>query len=93
MGSGVKLINSAQETALEVAETLRRRGQLLDDGSAVSRTFATTGDAGEFGRLGARVFGEALGEVEEVGVEQLKALPSAEALELARVVEEELACA
>jgi len=93
MGSGVKLISSAEETALEVAETLRRRGQLQPEGGAARRLFATTGDAAEFGRLGARVFGEALGEVEEVGVGHLGSLPSAEALELARVVEEELACA
>lgn len=93
MGKGVQLINSAQETAREVAETLARRGQLEPDSGPGRLEFATTGDAIEFARLGERVFGRELGAVEEVTVEHLLNLPSTEALELARVVEEENTCA
>lgn len=93
MGNGVHLISSAEETAREVAETLARREQLESGSTVPVRTFATTGDPAEFGQLGSRVFGESLGAVERVTLERLASFPSPTALEIARVVEREIACA
>ena len=84
VGSRVELISSAHETALEIAETLARKGTLAPAGSAVRHRFATTGDADEFARLGTRVFGAPLGEVEVV---PLEALTRGVAGELAALVE------
>jgi glutamate racemase len=77
MGPQVSIISSAQETALEIAETLGRREQLAPDGARVQRRFATTGDLGEFARLGARVFGAPLGPVEQVTFDELSAAAAA----------------
>ncbi len=70
MGSKVRLISSAEETAREVAETLTRRGQSAAGDGAV-RTFATTGDPAEFEKLGSRVLGSATGQVEVVTITEL----------------------
>lgn len=92
VGAQVRLISSAAETAAEVAETLARRGQLVEadaEGSAApapERAFATTGDPAEFARLGARVFGAPVTDVESVPLESLGALPSPEARRLAAEV-------
>ena len=75
VGAQVTLISSAQETAREVAETLERRGWLSDATATGRHAFATTGDVAEFARLGSRVFGEPLGEVEQVALDELAALP------------------
>jgi len=77
-GPRVRLISSAAETAREVAETLSRRGHLAPAGSVPRLTFSTTGDTGEFERLGSRVFGSPIGPVSHVALDELKALPSAE---------------
>ena len=61
--------------AREVAETLERRGWLSDATATGRHAFATTGDVAEFARLGSRVFGESLGEVEQVALDELAALP------------------
>ena len=72
VGSRVRLISSAHETALEVAETLARKDQLAPArGSEPHHRFATTGDAEEFARLGARVFGGELGDVASVSLAEL----------------------
>ncbi|MBS3956750.1 MAG: glutamate racemase [Clostridiales bacterium] len=72
LGSNVRLISSAEETAREVAETLRLRGQLAARTDLpLVHTFATTGDADEFSRLGSRVLREPLGSVGHVAVEHL----------------------
>jgi len=91
MGSGVEIISSAAETAREVADTLGRRGQLVDGNHQVHHRFATTGDPTEFARLGSRVLGADIGEVESVELTELATLPSARALEL--IGTEEAACA
>jgi len=93
MGSRVRLISSAEETAREVAETLARRDHLAPAGQPARATFATTGDPEEFARLGARVFGAPLGAVTEVASSELASLPSANRLALADVDTEEAACA
>jgi glutamate racemase len=82
VGPRVRLISSAHETALEVAETLARRGQLAPSGHEPLYHFATTGDAPEFARLGSKVFGAPIGDVEAVTLAQLAALPDAELLAL-----------
>lgn len=93
MGPRVRLISSAEETAREVAETLARRDHLAPDERVASCTFATTGDAPEFARLGERVFGSSLGVVESVALRELQSLPSAKRLALVDIVAEEAACA
>jgi glutamate racemase len=80
VGSRVALISSAHETAIEVADTLERRGHLADPAAPAVYEFATTGDVGEFERLGSRVFGRPMGDVEYVSLGELAALPSAELL-------------
>lgn len=71
MGGRVRLISSAEETAREVAETLERRDQLAAPGASRTLTFATTGDAVEFSRLGSRVFGQELSDVMTVSIAEL----------------------
>ena len=78
VGPRVTLISSAHETAFEVAETLARRGHLAEPGSSPVYEFATTGDPGEFERLGSRVLGRPTGHVQCVSLEELKALPGEE---------------
>jgi len=94
VGPRVQLISSAAETAREVAETLARKDALAPAGAAPAHVFATTGDASEFERLGSRIFGETLGEVEHVALGSIEALPSRERLSLADVAtREEATCA
>ena len=76
VGGRVRLISSAEETALEVAETLARRDHLAPSDARPSHTFVTTGDAGEFARLGSRVFGVPLGRVESIDLAVLEAVPA-----------------
>ena len=80
VGEGVGVVSSSEETAREVAATLEARGQLAgdgdggdgDDGGGPSMSFFTTGDdVGEFARIGARIFGEDLGEVIHVELSEL----------------------
>ena len=76
VGHRVRLISSAEETALEVAETLARRDHLAPDDAPARYAFATTGDATEFARLGSRIFGAPLGVVETVGIAALSSVPA-----------------
>ena len=76
MGSRVRLISSAEETAREVAETLGMRGDLAATGSPRTELYATTGDLAEFSALGARVLRRPLPEVIGVGTGELAALES-----------------
>jgi glutamate racemase len=79
MGPRIELISSAAETAHEVAETLARRDHLGMPEATPERVFATTGDPVEFARLGSRVFGDHLGQVERVELADLAELPAAHA--------------
>jgi glutamate racemase len=92
MGPRVRLISSAEETASEVAETLARRDHLAGVGHRATYAFATTGELDEFGRLGSRVFGNALSDIEGVSLDDLATLPSARALEQADADAEEAPC-
>lgn len=82
VGRGVQLISSAEETAREVADNLGRRGQLAAGETPASHRFATTGPTEEFGRLGSRILRTPMAAVEQVGLEALAGLPSADALEM-----------
>jgi len=82
VGARVQLISSAHETAIEIAETLARRGQLAPTGATPHHRFATTGDAIEFRRLGSRVFGSPIPRAETVPVATLTGLPNGELLAL-----------
>lgn len=93
VGMRVQLISSAAETAREVAETLARRDHLAPAGSRPDHTFATTGDAGEFARLGARVFGAPLPDVERLSVESLVGLPGDRLELMESTASEEVSCA
>ena len=77
VGPRVRLISSAEETAREVADTLAARGHLAPAGGLRTETYATTGDATEFGSLGARVLGRPLAEVLHVSLAELEALGAA----------------
>jgi glutamate racemase len=72
VGPRVRLISSAEETAREVADTLRVRGHLREDGES-RHAFATTGDTDEFRRLGSRVLRREIQMVEAVELEELRA--------------------
>lgn len=72
MGSSVELISSAEETANEVLETLRRRDDLADNNHRPQYRFITTGKPSDFVRLGSRIFGPALSQVEEIALSELE---------------------
>jgi glutamate racemase len=93
MGGSVEIISSAEETAREVADTLRRRGQTADEGSSASRRFATTGDPVEFERLGSMVLGKNIGRVEHVELSELAALPEPHMLEALSTTSGRVTCA
>lgn len=93
MGGSVEIISSAEETAREVADTLRRRGQTADEGSSASRRFATTGDPVEFERLGSMVLGKNIGRVEHVELSELAALPEPHMLEALSTSSGRVTCA
>lgn len=74
VGSQVRLISSAEETAREVAATLEARGQTAGaDGAPVHR-FETTGDAEEFTTLGSRILRRDIPAAEHVDLEALEAV-------------------
>ncbi|HET8625664.1 MAG TPA: glutamate racemase [Gemmatimonadales bacterium] len=65
MGPGVALIDSAQETALELAGVLRDRGLATSSRRARHR-FVVSDDPTRFRQVGARFIGERLGDAEVV---------------------------
>lgn len=75
MGSQVQLISSAEETADEVRATLDRSGTAAPvpaPGAAPTYEFVTTGSPRHFARLGSRIFGDALSQVQSLDVSQLE---------------------
>jgi glutamate racemase len=65
MGSGVTLVDSAEETAKAVASELEARGLLASGGSHEHR-FVVSDDEPHFRKVGARFLGEKLKQVEVV---------------------------
>jgi glutamate racemase len=72
-GREVTLVFSADETAWEVAETLRRKAIENDPAREGSCRFLTTGDPGVFRSLGERFLQLPLAEVEHVSLAELEA--------------------
>ena len=71
-GRDVTLVFSADETAREVDETLRRKGWENDRGREGAYRFLTTGDPAAFRALGERFLQLPLGEVTRVSVAELE---------------------
>jgi glutamate racemase len=74
MGSQVRLISSAEETAREVAEILAARGQSRVSEEPPAHRFTTSGDPDEFRRLGSRVLRRRIDHVDGLDVAELTAL-------------------
>ena len=66
MGSGVRLIDSGQETARVVASALRERGLEAPDGAPAAHRFAVSDDEARFRHVGARFIGDRLSRAEVV---------------------------
>jgi glutamate racemase len=71
-GRDVSLVFSADETALEVAETLERKGFANDSSREGEYRFLTTGDAVLFRTLGERFLQLPLGDVSRVQLAELE---------------------
>jgi glutamate racemase len=71
-GRDVTLVFSADETAREVDETLRRKGWENDRGREGAYRFLTTGDPAAFRALGERFLQLPLGDVTRVSVAELE---------------------
>ena len=72
VGPEVTLIDSAEETAREVAETLERKGIASEPGREGSVRFLTTGSPDDFRKLGERFLQLPIGSVEQVAVRDLE---------------------
>ncbi|MEO8140635.1 MAG: glutamate racemase [Gemmatimonadota bacterium] len=66
MGPSVRLIDSAEETAQAVAETLKEKGLEGPAGQKVFHRFVVSDDEPRFRQVGARFIGEKLGRAEVV---------------------------
>src|SRR5262249_514811 len=64
MGSDVRLIDSAEETAAEAARTLAGEGLAAPDASQASYRFVASDDPEQFLRVGQRFLGGAVEDVE-----------------------------
>jgi glutamate racemase len=66
MGPGVQLIDSAQETASELARVLEAKSLAAADGAPVVHRFAVSDDEARFRQVGARFIGDRLAGAEIV---------------------------
>jgi glutamate racemase len=66
VGRQVRLIDSAEETAAETAEVLRRDSLSNDDGAKPSYRFIASDVPDQFLRVGQRFLGQAIDDVETV---------------------------
>jgi len=73
-GRDVTLVFSADETAREVDETLRRKGWKSTEGRRGGYRFLTTGEPALFASLGERFLQLPVGEVKQVSVAELERL-------------------
>jgi len=73
LGPGVTRIDSAQETARELAQVLAAKGLEAPAGTPVRHRWAATDDVARFARVGTLFVGEALPEIElaQLGSERL----------------------
>ncbi|MDR3315034.1 MAG: glutamate racemase [Coriobacteriales bacterium] len=73
VGSDVRIISSAEETARDVAEMLERRGQLASEGHEPVYRFATTSrDLDDYARLGSVILGRPVIDPAYVSLEELE---------------------
>jgi glutamate racemase len=72
-GRGITLVFSAEETAREVAETLRRKGIENAESREGAYRFLTTGDTEQFREMGQRFLQLPIAEAEHVDVATLEA--------------------
>jgi glutamate racemase len=83
LGPDVRLVSSAEEIALELTETLRRRDELVSSGDAalgaanepIYRFATTSDDITAFAVAGSFIFGHALDSIEHVNLDEAKPLP------------------
>jgi glutamate racemase len=68
LGPGVRLIDSAEETAAEVARELAADGLVADKSNRVTHEFVVSDDEPHFRNVGARFLGERLQRVEVVAL-------------------------
>jgi glutamate racemase len=69
LGPGVRLIDSGEEAALDVAGTLERHGLLCEESLEPTRRFTVSDMPVRFRTVGQRFLGNLIGSVEEVVVE------------------------
>jgi glutamate racemase len=75
MGSNVKLISSAVETAKEAKNILTRKGQLRVEASKPEYRFISSGDEAKFLNLGSRFLGREIDMVDRVSLSGTVLLP------------------
>jgi glutamate racemase len=74
MGRGVRIISSAQETARDVAETLKAKRQAASASNVPRHRFVTTGDADEFASLGSRVLRKSISKATHLALSELTSI-------------------
>lgn len=73
MGSDVRIISSAEETARDVAEVLATHGTAAADATVPRHRFATTArNIKEFAEMGSSILALPIQDIEQVGVEELE---------------------
>ena len=73
LGSGVRVVSSAEETTRELTDILTRREQLAGDAAEPQHRFATTADnIAEFAVAGSFIFGQPLKSIEHIDIDELK---------------------
>jgi glutamate racemase len=68
MGDGVRLIDSASETAVEVRAELQKNGAQRSGGGRPRREFYVTDSPGKFRSLGERFLGKNISKIEQVEI-------------------------
>lgn len=77
LGTGVRVVSSAEETTRELVDILSRREQLASDTAEPKHRFATTSDdLASFAAAGSFIFGQPLKSIEHVALEELNSLYS-----------------
>lgn len=72
LGSGVRVVSSAEETTRELADILTRREQLAAGDAEPQHRFATTSDnIASFAAAGSFIFGQPLKSIEHVDLDEL----------------------
>ena len=74
MGRNVRIISSAEETARDVAGTMKSRRTLAPTANVARHRFMTTGDPEEFARLGSRVLGSPIPVARHLDLSELEAM-------------------